>query len=155
MLKRTYKLRGLGDVAGIIAAAPSIAAAARQLGVARKTVHAWINEGKTPRPGGRPRKAPAPAPATVTTAPAADETPREWAARVRQAYDLSAVELRLLGLAERALTLASDDTVKPELQLAAMARYQSLVKQIDLPQEEPADGTAEAPPAARWPRRVV
>ena len=57
-----HKLRALGNVAGTIAAAPSIAAAAKALGVDRSSVHRWVTAGKVPRPGGSRRPATAPGP---------------------------------------------------------------------------------------------
>jgi hypothetical protein len=51
MTKPTHKLRALGNVADVIAASPSVSAAARTLGVNRSTIHRWITAGKVPTPG--------------------------------------------------------------------------------------------------------
>ena len=61
-MKATHKLRALGNVGGTIAAAPSIAEAAKALGVDRSSVHRWVTAGKVPRPGGSRKPATAPDP---------------------------------------------------------------------------------------------
>jgi hypothetical protein len=147
-MKRTHKLRGLANVAGIIAAAPSIQAAARQLGVDRSTVHRWIASGKAPRPSVRLRP-------SLSGGAGPRQSPEAWARVVRRAYALSATESALLDLAVRALAMARDDSAKAETRLAAMGRYQQLVRQLNLESEDRGETETEAQAQVRpWPRRV-
>jgi hypothetical protein len=63
----------------------------------------------------------------------AHQTPEQWAAAVRGAYDLDVTDDQLVTLAESALLLARDPAVAdPKLRLTAMGRYQALVKQLAL-----------------------
>jgi hypothetical protein len=148
--KRTHKFRAIGgDVAGIVAASPTLTAAARRLGVNRSTIHRWIVDGKAPRPGRRRSLQKNGSDAQVLEL----QTPAAWAEAVRAAYVLSVTEQTLLRLAERALEMAHDDTQKTETRLAAMARFQTLVRQLDL--EVESDGKAEAPADVRsWPKQI-
>jgi hypothetical protein len=142
-VKQTHKFRVLGNVESIVAAAPSVAAAARQLGVDRSTVHRWISAGRVEQPSRRRRKV-----AGEPTQP-----PASWAATIRLAYELSPTEDTLVDLAAQALSLTRDATAKPETRLAAMGRFQMIVRQLHL--EEP-DGEAQKSkePVQHWPRRV-
>jgi transposase-like protein len=147
MQKRTHKLKALGDVAGVVAAAPSLSAAARQLGVNRSSLHRWMANGKVPRPASRPRGTPA---------TDAGCSPEHWAVAVRQAYELTATEQRLVDLAVEALTMARD-AAKPEtVRLAAMGRYQRLVQQLNLETLNGATESAieDAAGGGSWPRPV-
>jgi len=151
--KRTHKLKALGNVADVIRTSPSLKAAARQLGVDRSTIHRWIEAGKVPRPAQR-RPSPLSKATRVSYLPDAMLTPAAWAEAVRTAYELSPTETMLLSLAEGALSLARDDAAKPETRLAAMGRYQALVKQLRL-EDSINDGKTETHAAtAAWPRRI-
>ncbi len=146
-MKQTHKLRALGDVGAVISSAKSLTDAARQLGVDRSTIHRWIVAGKAPKPGGR---------STPLTAAGSRQAPETWARAVRRAYQLDVTEQALVDLATRALTLARDEKTTPAARLAAMGRFQALVKQLNL--EFPANGEAQAPNTSivrTWPRRVV
>jgi hypothetical protein len=147
-VKRTHKLGALGDVAGIIAAAPSISEASRQLGVDRSTIHRWIQAGKAPRPSARRRRG-------LSAGAGPQQSPEAWARVVRRAYALSATEGGLLDLAVRALAMARDDSTKPETRLAAMGRYQQLVRQLNLESEDDGETETEKAQVRQWPRRVV
>lgn len=159
-MKRTHKLRALGDVAAIVAAAPSVSAAAATLGVDRSSVHRWVTSGKVPHPAGRPRRAPGAVRASTAGQRGSSKgvarrqsSPDGWARDVRQAYDLSTTESCLVDLAAAALTLAHDSTVPAAVRLNASARFAALVKQLDL--EDVHSGQAETQPDARaYPRRV-
>jgi transposase-like protein len=146
-VKQTHKFQALGDVAAIVASSATVTAASRRLGVSPSSVHRWIKAGKVPRRAGRTITAPA-APA------AARQTPTSWARAIRRRYVLDATEQTLVDLATRALALSRDATAKVEQQLAAMGRYQALVRQLKL--EDPAHGEIETPSdaAGHFPRRV-
>lgn len=146
MGKQTHKLKGLGDVATIIAAAPSLTAAARQLGVDRSTIHRWIESGKAKRPGRAPRKR------RLTKPPRAGQSPAAWARWVRRSYEIDGTDQVLLDLAVQALKLARDVKEPPAVCLAAMARYQMLIKQLNLDGE---GEKAEQKPAAPQRREPV
>jgi excisionase family DNA binding protein len=89
MGKASHKLRALGDVAKVIAAAPSVSAAAKQLGVNRSTIHRWIEAGVAGRPSTRRRRRPG---------HKAPTSPDAWVRWVRRTYDLSPTEITLLAL---------------------------------------------------------
>ena len=154
MNKRTWKWRGLlADASRAMAEAPSVSAAARQLGVDRSTLHRWARDGKIPRPTGRRR----PSPPVSPNPPLRGEqpvSPATWAAAVRAAYVLNATEDTYIDLADEALTMARDTSLKPADRLAAMGRFSALVKQITF---EVPDGDIKTTPDTRtrpWPRRV-
>ena len=152
--KHSWKFQQL-DVAAVLATSPTVSAAARKLGVNRSSIQRWRRAGKLPAvtPSGRPPR-PAATPRTLDQHPPSAEG---WAASIRAAYDLTATELELLALAERARTLALDATARPDIQLAAAGRFQTLIRQLNL--ESPDNGQTEAAapsrPRAAWPRPVV
>src|SRR5262245_59657280 len=135
-MKQTHKRRALGDIQAVIGRTPSIAAAAAELGVNESTVRRWLAKGDVANPRRRVRRL---RPGVGAARPG--ESPEAWGRRLRRAYEFSATELQLVGLAVRALTIANDNTAPRHHQLAAMGRYQRLVEQLDL--EEPSDGEAE------------
>jgi hypothetical protein len=141
-LKGSYKLRALGNVSEIIAAAPSNAAAASQLGVTRSTVYRWVRSGKVQAPARRQRR--------PAAAPGRHQSPEAWGRSVRRAYELTSTEVTLLDLAVRALTLARDEKVRAEVQLVAMGRFWQLVKALNL--ETPAVGQIETDKVRQFPR---
>jgi len=145
-LKRSHKFQSLAGAAGVIAGSASLTAAAQRLGVNRSTLHRWIAAGKVPRPE-RSRR---------TRQPAAgpSESPESWRHWARASFDLTPVEETLVDLAEQALSMARDQTARPEIRLAATARFQQLVRQLNF--EAPIDGKEETTtPVRSWPRRVA
>jgi len=136
----------------VVAEAPSLAAAARQLDVDVTTLHRWFREGKLTRPTPRPRR-------PLPLAPAAEPgvlSAVSWAAAVRGRYDLDATEEVLVELAEGALALAQDVALRPADRLAAMSRFAALARQINF--EAPDNGqtqiNATTTAARPFPRRV-
>jgi hypothetical protein len=70
---------------------------------------------------------------------------------VQSAYDLSASEAELVKLAEAALRLANDETLRASDRLSAMGRFQRLLQQLNF--EVPDDGEIETDVDPRsWPR---
>jgi transposase-like protein len=122
-LKATYKRRVLGDIAPIVAAAPSMAEAARLLGVHKSSVSRWVKLGIVPKPTSGRGRAPASPP---------PESPVAWAGSVRRDYDLTANEQVLVDLATATLTLAQDMRARPADRLSAMGRFQSITRQLGL-----------------------
>jgi hypothetical protein len=148
MSKRTHKRRALGDVATVIAAAPSVAAAAKALGVSRQCIYDWIKAGKAPRPGGGGPVAPATEPQ-----PALPESADEWAASVRRDYTLSATENLLVSVGHGLLTIALNATEKPADRSTAAGRWLAVLRTLNL--EKPDHGEAQTPADVRaFPRRV-
>jgi hypothetical protein len=145
-MKATWKMRSMAaDVARAMSTAPNISAAARQVGVNRSTLYRLIKAGKIPPLTGRRR------PVVQSRPPASpDGDPSEtWRQKVDKAYVFNATELELASMAERARTMAHNDALKPETQLAAMGRYQQLIRQLNL-EDESDHGKATQPiPAAR------
>ena len=84
-----------------------------------------------PAPGGR-RGGHRPTPLCGAKSIAIDIAKDGWAASVRAAYDLNATEAELVSLAEAALAMARDASLKPADRLAAISRFSQLVRQIDL-----------------------
>jgi transposase-like protein len=124
-MKRTHKLKVLGDVAGVVASAPNLSVAAKRLGVNRSTLHRWIQAGKV-------QKA---APKTGPAAGAAEnQAPEAWAKAVRDMGELDVTQSALLDLAAAALKMARTEE-QPSVRLSAMGRYQQLVRQLNLATE--------------------
>ena len=114
-MKRTHKLKALGDVAEIVGFARTRVEAAEQLGVNRSTLHRWIAAGKVPEPGSaRPKGEGA--------AVQPGQSPEEWLKAAQSRREFSATELQLLDLARAALVLAyqSEDE---KTRLSAMNRF--------------------------------
>ncbi len=150
MQKRTHKLKAMADVEAIVASAPSITAAAAQLGVNPSTLFRAMAAGKVARPSAARSR-------TAVAAPRSGQSPAAWAKAIRRAYALSSTELQLLVLCVEALTLARDTAAKPEVRLSAMGRYQQLVRQMNLESGDTADGKVETETAATiraFPRRA-
>lgn len=122
-MKRTYKFQALGDVAKVVAAAPNLTVAAKQLGVNRSTLHRWLQSGKVQRASPK---------AGVTAGANPGETPEGWATAVRAVVTLDPTQGVLLDLAAAALSLARSAAETPTIRLAAMGRYQQLVRQLNL-----------------------
>jgi len=80
--------------------------------------------------------------------------PEGWGPAVRQAYELDATETELVSLAESALALARDASLKATDRLAAMARFAQLVRQIDLEVPDGQTATTRDSRTGAWPRRV-
>lgn len=149
-LPKRHKLAALGPAAIERALADhggNVAATARALEVSRDSLHTWLRAGKVRRPGG-PRlrvveapTAPATAPSTTAEPPALPESAEAFVTAVRRRYELTIIEDNLLELAADALRLARDPEVTPAVRLAAAGRFQSLVKDLKLPTEEPAHGS--------------
>lgn len=146
MAKRTHKLKGLSDVAQVVASAPNMAAAAKKLGVNRSTLHRWLQTGKVAKP--EPKQGPA---AGATP----DQSPDEWSKAVRELGELDATASTLVDLAVAALAMSRDVTNRPETRLSAMGRYQQIVKQLNLDSSASAAGVKPQVPQARtMPRRT-
>jgi transposase-like protein len=141
---KPFKFRRLGNIHERVAAAGSIAAAARELGVDRSTVFRWIKSGAVHPPG---RRRP-----PITT-PTPDQPPADWVTAVRERYELSETEQVMADLAAGALSIARDEAQPAVVRLQAMARFAALVKQLDFESED-ASGEAETSTITTWPRRA-
>lgn len=123
---------------------------AERLGLNKSTVTRWIAAGKLPkRPESAPREVAVPLPIEPAPPVLPNEPPERWAVLVRRTYALNATDDQLVTLAAAALTLARDPLTPSKVQLAAMARFQAIVKQLALlpPRELEATPPAPAPPA--------
>jgi hypothetical protein len=159
-MKKTWKLRGMGALAAdTVRRAPSLRAAAKELGVNVSTLSRAIKAGTLPAPGARPaanssvdtsstklssgvtRENP-----TFTDAKAAGETFAAWA---RRTYTLTRAEDELITLAQAALDLANDASQSPTIRLQASARYAAVLRDLKLPTED-ANGNTET--TRRYPR---
>ena len=104
MTKRTWRFRALGvDVKAVMASSSSLGEAAKALGVNKATVFRWVKAGKVPAPG-------RPAPAAASSVPLVSEG---WAASMGAAYVFNATEDTYIDLADAALTMARDTSLKP------------------------------------------
>lgn len=134
MARRTWKRRQLSDDAireALKAAGGNAAAAAEHLGVHRSSLSRWIRADPSLAPDAATRNAPA------VVQPSPDMSPHEWRDWVLATFELDGVELQLLALAVEALTMARDQLYKPSDRMQAASRFQSLVKQMQLPDPQP------------------
>jgi transposase-like protein len=127
--KRTHKLKGLKNVAEVVATSRSLSEAAQKLGVNRSSLHRWMQAGKVAAPA--PKMG-------IAAGVQPGQTAEDWAKAVREAGDLDATRSALVDLAVEALTISRDTEHRPETRLSAMGRYQQLVKQLNLDNVEPA-----------------
>ena len=156
MVKQTHKFKALrGDVDAVLSAAPNLSEAARTLGVDRSTLTRWLASGKVKRPAkGGPRRVTAAALEATADTGAVPTTSTAWAAGIRAAYALTATESELVGLADAALQLAQDLTVKPEIRLTAMTKFQALVRQLNFEESEANGETQTTGSHSSFPRAV-
>lgn len=122
-MKQSHKLRAMGDVQSVVNASPDLTVAASRLGINRSTLTRWMQQGKVTRPGSLPAAGPS------ADVPATSEG---WKAGVLAQHVLSDTERTLVDVAERALTLACDDTAAAFTRLSAMGRFAALVRQLNL-----------------------
>jgi len=146
-MKRTHKLRALDveAVQNVLRTAGSVAAAAKTLRVNRSTVHRWLKAGAVTTGQGTGRRTDG---AGETTRP---QTARGWARAIRRDYQLSATEQQLVTLAAQALDLAHTAD-RPADRLAAMGRFQMLVKQLNLEAADDGEAQTTTEHDRRWPR---
>jgi hypothetical protein len=146
---RPHALRRLPDVVLTFAHAPSIAAAARELGIDYTTAHRWVRARKVPRPG-----SPWPAAVAAPGCSPRDESPgSDWTTAVRAAYVLDVIHAPLLALADTALQLARDPRLEVSVRLQAAARFQALVRQLGCVARPLEAAPAPAPRRPTTPRR--
>lgn len=163
-MKRTHKLKAIGDARDIVGFARSRTEAAAQLGVNRSTLHRWIKAGKVPEPGSARPPRPAGEKTEKPTGVVPAQSPDDWAKAMQKDRELTATERQLLDLARAALTMAygSDDE---KTRLSAMARFQGLEKRLNLDammvdkpvMSAPARGgrPARRPSASMDPRKIL
>lgn len=148
-MKRTRKWEFVAQeatrLAGIGLAPKEIA---ERLGLNKSTVTRWMQAGKLVRVARPPVPAKRP-----------EQSPAEWAAAVRESYQLDATDDQLVSLAEQALILSNDLLVSPAVRLAASGRFMALTgrllvrtRVVDTPAEAPAEPVAPARPR---PARVA
>jgi len=122
---------------------------AKRLGVNDSTIRRWVKAGKLEKRTTRQRRAAADA-AVPTGRPA------KWAAAVRKDFSLDASDEELLAMGQTALEMTHDPLMAPSVRLAAMGRFQAVVKQLALPARLADQGPIVAakpdPPAPRTPR---
>lgn len=142
-MKRTHKLKALRNVAEVVASAPNLSVAAKRLGVNRSTLHRWLQSGKIQR--AEPKKG-------LAAGATDDQSPEAWAKAVREAAELDATQGVLVELAAAALRMARTEN-QPAVRLSAMGRYQQLVRQLNLTNENlaatPQTKAVERPAAVR------
>jgi len=115
---------------------------ARRLGVNHSTVLRWIAAGKITK--------------RTRTSVGTSVRAANWAAAVRKDFSLDASDEELLAMGQTAIEVAHDRTQAPSVRLAAMGRFQAVVKQLALPARLADQGPIVAakpdPPAPRTPR---
>lgn len=127
-MKPSWKLRALGaEAAAIVAAAPSLREAARQLGVNVSTISRHVKAGRLPTPGRRP--------ASVDTKGRQPKRDRrgtfiEWAC---SRYEFSRAELEIVVNAQAALDLAGAKSQPAAVRLSAMREYRACLRDLKLP----------------------
>jgi len=152
-MQRTRKRQHLGTEAIRLAElglSPTEVAA--KLGVNRSTVHRWMVAGHVPD-----TRDPRDRPDAVPAVPAVDPLTVDattWAAAIRAAYPLDATDAKLVDLADLALTVAQNAAELPSIRLAAVGRFQSVVKQLATRIRATTDDRPPAPVAAPPTARV-
>ena len=121
-MKRTHKLKSLANVQQVVAKAPSLDAAAKQLGVNRSTLTRWMQQGKV----ARPKSAPA------TTAPEIPAEAEGWKESVLANHLLSETDKTIIDVADDALRLSKQVEAPAIVRLSAMGRFAALVRQLNL-----------------------
>ena len=150
-MPKSFKFRRIGkDAAEVLASSPSQSAAARRLGVDRSTLHRWLVAGKVQRPPRREKRATEATPAAEMT----DQTPEQWAATLRADYLFSSTEEVLVDLGAVTLRLSKDERLSPSERLAAVGRFQQLIKQLHLEAAEDGEETKTRGDVRPWPRHV-
>lgn len=86
-------------------------------------------------------------PLTPPVQPTPRLSPAEWARSIREEYQLDSTDEALVTLAESALSSSRDMTATLREQLAAGARFQALVRQLNLPGRRVAALAAQVPAA--------
>jgi hypothetical protein len=124
-------------VAEVMAASPSISAAARALNVRQSTVSRWVSSRKVAPPG-RPRLAAVTPAALAARLEDGGEplAPAAWAAALRHRYVFSIAEAQLLKLAESALTMALDEARDDGTRLSASRQFARLLQQLAIPEDD-------------------
>ena len=123
-MKQTHKLKALADVQTVVNVAPSLDAAAKQLGINRSTLTRWMQQGKITRPASLPARPDV----SVVVPPTAEG----WKESVLAGHVLSATEQTLVDVADGALRLAKHPETPAFTRLAAMGRFAALVRQLNL-----------------------
>lgn len=149
--QEAQRLAGLGLAPGEIAS---------RIGVNKSTVSRWMSTGKLSRTEASDTKVPPPVMVTVA------KSPDEWAAAIRETYDLDATDEQLVALAQSALSLSLDSAVPAGTRMTAAGRFQALVRQLALvarvkDEDRPSEDVAEPAPVVeaevpkRAPGRVI
>lgn len=123
---------------------------ARRLGLNKSTVTRWIAAGKLKR-----HEAQAPAARAVAEGEWRDKTPAEWAALVREDFDLSVTDDQLVTLAESALLLSRDPAASASTRLAAMREFRAQVAQLGLETRSVVDVPDQTPMEPETSSRAV
>jgi len=121
-MRRTRKFSALGDVQTVVNRAPTLDAAAKQLGVNRSTLTRWMQQGKVKRPGSAP----------AVVAPEIPATAEGWKDGVLKGHALSQTERTLVNVADEALRLALNPETPAFTRLSAMGRFAAIVRQLNL-----------------------
>lgn len=149
--KRTWRRREHTDdaIRDALRQSKSIAAAARRLGVNKSSLSRWLKDDPALHPS------PPAATSTGSETPAAivaseNMDAGQWKRWVLATYNLNATEMQLLALAVEALAMTRDKLLRPADRLAAAARFQSVLRQLQLPDPEVNQhGEAEKPESER------
>jgi transposase-like protein len=135
--KRTWKRRQLGrdqaEIERVLRGSKSQAEAARKLGVNRSTASRWLKALGPPQTGNvvalADHRAPAP-PSDALTDPDA------WERWMREEYVPTPTQAHLIRMAAEAARIANDPESRAADKLAAMGRFQRLVQQLGIEDEE-------------------
>lgn len=81
------------------------------------------------------------------------QTPASWARAIRSKYELSETDEALVDLGRRAFLIARGKRARPADRLAATARFQAVVKQLNL-ESQTDDGEIETTTVRAFPSRA-
>jgi len=159
-MKASHKKRAIDDGAVLqaVRTAPTLAAAAAQLGIDYSTLYRWARA--DPQIGEAVKARMRPARARVrrpVQSAGRFTTPEKWATYVRRRWTLGASDHVLLDMAVRAWAISQNDKATHAAQLSAMGRYQQLLKQLELEEDTDDDGEIEETPTnvRAFPRPVA
>lgn len=144
MPKKTHKLGELGDVDAVLKSSQNLSDAAKKLGVARSSLHRWLNAGKVGK--AREKKSDSERVAGVGEVP---DWASKWARGVLEDYSLSPTEVETLRMADEAREIAYSKEASILERMRGQAEFSKRVKDLGLyagrPDDKKKPDTSSAP----------
>jgi transposase-like protein len=125
------------EAVDLLVGGASVAETARKLGTARSTVHRWAQRPDFQELLEKARQCRRDATENIVAGFGdmfQETTPEALATWIHATYELNPDEVALVGMACEALRFSRDPELMPAVRLAAMNRFQSLLKDLNLPE---------------------